>query len=271
VSVNDVFNVNWATTDGTATNPADYMPSADQQLEFDATDDAETITISATDADTQIGLVDDTLAEGDEFFNLALTGAAIAPGGSGIAPSVGSPSSAVVTIKDDDGSPSGGGGTTGGGGGTTGGDTGTGTGSGTGTNPSTGEQIVLGARQSACGLTVKATKKQRLVRQKGLRIKLKSGQACKVSLSATVKQLASKKKKRQAQIVRALRFKGKKASLTVKPGKTKTVTVKFTRKTLKKINKALKAHKKFAATVIVTEKDAAGKTKRRSLKITIRR
>jgi hypothetical protein len=269
VSPNDVFNVNWATADGTATNPADYLPATDQQLEFDSTDDAETITISASDADTQIGLVDDALAEGDESFGLSLSGAsnAHAPGGSSIEPSIGSPSAATVTIHDND-TPTGGGdanpvsGPDGSGGATTG----------TGTAGVNGQdQAVLGARQAACGLVVKVAKKQKLLKQKGLKLKLRSGQACKVSLGTTIKQLRSKKARRYAQIVRALRFKGKKTSVALKPGKAKTVTVKFTKKTLKAIKKALQARKKLVATVVVTERDSASKVKHRTLKITIRR
>jgi Calx-beta domain len=261
VSANDVFNVNWATSDGTATNPADYLPGADQQLEFDSTDDAETITIAANDADTQIGLVDDKLVEGDETFGLALTSAANAnaPGGTSIQPSLGSPSSATVTIHDND-TPAGSGGGT-----PTGGTPGTNTGS------QGGGQAVLGARQAGCGLVVKATKKQKLLKQKGLKLKLRSGQGCKVSLGTTIKQLRSKSKKRQAEIVRALRLTGKKASLTLQPGKAKTVKVKFTKKTLKAITKALQARKRLVATVVVTERDSASKVKHRTLRITIRR
>src|SRR2546423_2655285 len=39
VNPNDVFTVDWLTTDGTATNPADYVPSADNEFEFDSSDD----------------------------------------------------------------------------------------------------------------------------------------------------------------------------------------------------------------------------------------
>jgi hypothetical protein len=272
VSTNDVFNVNWTTTDGTATNPADYLPGADQQLEFDSSDDAETITIAANDADTQIGLVDDTLVEGDEAFGLSLTSAANAglPGNSGIDGSLGTPSSATVTIHDND-TPASGGGDTANPAAGSGGSDGATTGAGTGTTQAGGGQSVLGARVSACGLVVKATKKQKLLKQKGLKLKLRSGQRCKVSLATTITQLKPKSKKRQAQIVRALRLKGKKASLTTQPGKAKTVTVKFTKKTLKAIKKALRARKTLVATVVVTERDSASRLKRRTLKITIRR
>jgi hypothetical protein len=261
VNPNDVFNVTWATADGTATNPADYVPGADQQLEFDSTDDGETITISAQAA-TQIGLVDDTLAEGDENFTLALQSAENSSP-SGVAPAIGSPSSATVTIHDND-SPSTAGNNSPG--------TGAGGGSGTGSSATTGstggEQSVLGIRQAACGLTIKAAKKQKLLKQKALKLTLRSGQACKVSLAATINQLKSKKGARSAK---ALRFKGKKASLSLQPNKAKTVKVKFTKKTLAAIKKALRARKKFVATVVVTTKDSASKVSRKTVKITIRR
>ena len=267
VSPNDVFDVNWATADGTATNPADYFVPAteDQQLQFDSSDDAETITIAANNVDAQVALVDDSLFEGDEAFNLSLASAVIEPGGSGISPSIGTPSSATVTIHDND-TPAGGGAgnpvdTSGGAGG---GASGTGTG-----NATNGNQLVLGARAAACGLVVKAAKAQKLLKQKGLKLKLRSGQACKISIAATLKQ--AKARKRSTHSARALRFKAKKLSLTLAPGKAKTVKVTFTKKTLKAIKKALRARKKLVATVVVTERDSASKTKKRTLKITIRR
>jgi uncharacterized cupredoxin-like copper-binding protein len=253
VNSNDVFQVTWATSDGSATNPADYVPSADNQLEFDASDDAETITIAASD--TQISLVDDALVEGDETFGLALQSASNS-NGSGAAPSIGTPASATVTVHDNDVAQATGG-------------TGSDTGAGTGGNVDQPGQVVLGARQVACGLTVKVSKKQKLLKQKVLKLQLRSKAACKVSLSTVIKQLVSKKK--TVRSAKALRFKGKNTSLTLQPGKAKTVKVKFTKKTLKAIKKALQARKNLVATVVVTSKDSASKSTRKTLKITIRR
>lgn len=258
VGPNDIFTVDWVTSDGTATNPADYVPAADNQLEFDSTDDAETVTI-ANDPTTQIQLIDDALAEGDENFGLALAN----PSGSA---TLGSPASANVTIHDNDvAAPAGDdtGGSTGNGGSTDNG--------GAGAGGDQGSQIVLGARQSACGLVVKASKKQKLLKKKVLLLKLRSSQRCKVSLNATLKQLRVRSK-HQAQIVRALRLKSKKTSLTLQPGKAVTVKVKFTKRTLKAIKKALQArNKKLVATVVVTEQDSSSVSKRRTMKITVRR
>jgi hypothetical protein len=248
VSANAVFDVTWGTTDGTATNPADYLPSDDRQLEFDASDDAETITIAANDADTQIGLVDDTLVEGDETFGLALLSADNSS-------SIGSPSSATVTIHDND-SPA------------TGSEPGTGSGAGAGTSTGGDSQLVFGARQAGCSLTAKAVKAQKLLKQKALKLTLRVGQACKVTLATTVNQLKSKKK--TVRSAKALPFKGKNSSLTLQPGKAKTVKVTFTKKTLKAIKKALRARKKLVATVVVTSKDSASKLTRKTVKITIK-
>lgn len=269
VSANDVFDVNWTTADGTATNPADYSIPAgsDQQLQFDSTDDSETITIAAHDANAQIALVDDALAEADETFGLALASAAVEPGGDGIAPTIdpGS-SSATVTIHDNDAPTSivrGGSNDT---------PAGTGDNGSADNGQGGGDQIVLGARDAACGLVVKASKKQKLLKQKGLKLKLRSGRACKVSVAATLKQARAKGKKRHARTARALRLKSKKLSLTLQPEKARTVKVKFTKKTLKAIKKALRTrNKKLVATVVVSTRDSASKVTRKTLKITIRR
>ncbi|MFL5842371.1 MAG: Calx-beta domain-containing protein [Thermoleophilaceae bacterium] len=242
-------SVDWTTADGTAVAPDDYTAAPanpDNTLTFDPGDSEETFTVQVSD---------DSLVEGDETFGLAL--------GNPVDGVLGSPNSAVAMIHDND-TPAGGGSANpvGGSAAPT---------SGTGTGTPSGQQNVLGSSQSACALVVKATKIQKLLKQKGLKLKLRSGQRCKVSLATTIKQLKSKSKTRQVQIVRALRLKGNKASLTLQPGKAKTVMVKFTKKTLKAITKALRARKKLVATVVVTERDSASKLKRRTLKITIRR
>ena len=189
---------------------------------------------------------------GDKSFTVALSNAT----GGGV---IGDPGTATVNVLNTDPSTAG-----------NNGDSGTpqgGTGTGNGT-PDGGGQVVLGARETACGLSVKASKKQKLLKQKVLKLQLKTARTCKVSLATVIKQLKSKKGARSAK---ALSFKGKKASLTLQPGKAKTVKVKFTKKTLKAIKKALQARKKLVATVVVTSKDSASKVTRKTLKITIRR
>jgi hypothetical protein len=249
-SFSGTSSVDWTTADGSAVAPDDYTAapsSPDNTLGFDPGDSEASFTIP---------VVDDSLVESDETF---LVGLANPSGGQ-----LSAPSSANVTIHDNDtptGVPSAGGTTQ---------DNGSTGGNGSPQNSGTPEaQVVLGARQTGCGVTVKASKTQKLLKQSVLKLQLRSVKACKVSLATVIKQLASKK--RQAQIVRALQFKGKKASLTLQPGKAKTVKVKFTKKTLKAITKALRARKKLVATVVVTSKDSASKATRKTLRITIRR
>jgi hypothetical protein len=246
VDPNATSSVDWLTTDGSA-GSADYTgapANPDNTLSFDPGDTSETVSIP---------VLDDNLVEGDETFGVALANP--------VAAALGNPSAATVTIHDND-VPSAGGTTQ---------DNGSTGGTGSSQDSGAPAQVVLGARQTGCGLTVKASKKQKLLKQKVLKLQLRSAKACNVSLATIVKQLASKNKKRQAQIVRALQFKGKKTSLTLQPGKAKTVKVKFTKKTLKAITKALRARKKLVATVVVTSKDSASKATRKTLRITIRR
>ena len=188
---------------------------------------------------------------GDKSFTVALSNVT----GGGV---IGDPGTATVNVLNTDPSTAG-----------NAGDTGTPQGgSATGNGTDGGGQAVLGARETGCGLSVKASKKQKLLKQKVLKLQLKTARTCKVSLATVIKQLKSKKGARSAK---ALSFKGKKASLTLQPGKAKTVKVKFTKKTLKAITKALRARKKLVATVVVTSKDSASKVTRKTLKITIRR
>ncbi|HEX6714913.1 MAG TPA: Calx-beta domain-containing protein, partial [Thermoleophilaceae bacterium] len=249
VDPNATSSVDWTTADGTA-GAADYTgapASPDNTLAFDPGDTAQIVSVA---------LLEDTLVEGDETFGVALANP--------VAGQLSDPHNATVTIHDND-SPSTAGNDSPGTG--TGGEPSTG-GNATTTGTTGGEQSVLGVRQAACGLTIKAAKKQKLLKQKALKLTLRSGQACKVSLAATINQLKSKKGARSAK---ALRFKGQNASLSLQPNKAKTVKVTFTKKTLAAIKKALRTRKKFVATVVVTTKDSASKVSRKTVKITIRR
>lgn len=246
VGPNDIFSVDWLTSDGSATNPADYAPIADTGVDFDSSDSEQTITISSPDADSQIHLIDDSLAEGNETFGLALAN----PSSSGsIAPSLGTPSSATVTILDNDVAAGGGDtGTSGSTGGQLPGTTGAGGGD-------TGNQLVLGARQTGCALTVKAAKKQKkFLKKKVLVLKLKSARGCKVTLRGTIGKLKSKK-----------------LTLTLKAGQAKTVKLKFTKKTFAKVARKLRPKKLLKAAIKISERDTAAKTKSRTVKVKVAR
>lgn len=242
-NIGSEVDVDYATADGSGVAGVNYKAVADT-LQFVAGegDIAESF---------DVPVIADGLA-GDKFFTVGLSNVT----GGGV---IGTPGSATVNVLNTD-APSANG-VDGNGGGT----------SGTADNtphPNGGEQAVLGARLAGCGLTVKAAKRQKLLKQKVLKLTLKAGKACKVSLATTIKQAKSSKK--AARSAKALRFKGRNATLSLQPGKAKTVKVKFTKRTLEAINKALRAHKKLVASVVVTTKDSASKTTRKTLKITIR-
>jgi hypothetical protein len=232
-------DVNYDTSDGSAIDGVNYTGAHDT-LAFFAGDNSASFDVPVM-PDGQLG---------DKFFNAALSN----PTGGG---SLGAPSSATVNVLNTD-QPGGSNGGAAGGTGSSGGDQ--------------GSQIVLANRNAGCSLTAKATKAQKLLKQKGLKLQLRVGQRCAATITATINQLRPKSHKKQVQIVRALRkFSAKKTSLTLQPGKAKTVTVKFTKKTLKAITKALRARNKLVATVTVSTRDSASKVTRKTLKITIRR
>jgi hypothetical protein len=240
VDPNAQSTVDWLTADGSA-GAADYTgapASPDNTLTFDPGDVSETVSIA---------VLEDALVEGDESFGISLANA--------VAGALGDPHAALVTIHDNDGT-------------SAGSNPGTGSTDSTAgtTNPGSAQEV-LGARATACGLTVKAAKKQKLLKQKGLKLQLRVAERCKLSVATTLKQVKPKKGARSAK---ALRFKGKNASLTLLPGKAKAVKVSFSKKTLAAIKVALRAHKKFVATVVITAKDSASKSSRRTLKVTIR-
>jgi hypothetical protein len=232
-------DVDYSTADGSAIAGVNYAAVSDT-LQFVAGegDIAESFDVPVM-SDGRLG---------DKSFSVALANAT----GDGV---IADPGTATVTVLNTD-SPS-----------TAGPGTGT-TGTGAAATGAPQAQVVLGARQTGCGLTATASKKQKLLKQKVLKLKLRSAKACKVTLSTVIRQAKSSKLPR---IAKSLSFKAKTASLTLQPGKAKTVQVKFTKKTLKAITKALRARKKLVATVVVTSKDSASKATRKTLRITIRR
>jgi hypothetical protein len=236
--------VHLTTADGTATAGSDYTDASGDLL-FDQGDVSQTIAIpiindslDETDETIALNLSDDTHPSWDTATATILDDDTTPPASD----NRGGDNDGVTTIVVNNNSPS--------------------------TAGNDGSQAVLGERDGACGLTAKVSKKQKLLKQRVLKLQLKTKRSCKVSLAAVIKQLKSKKGARSAK---ALSFKGKKASLTLQPGKAKTVKVKFTKKTLKAIKKALQARKKLVATVVVTSKDSASNVARKTLKITIRR
>jgi hypothetical protein len=236
------LDVGYKTVDGTAVAGVNYTAQNDT-LQFMAADAgvAQSFDVPVM-ADGQLG---------DKFFTGALDATTTSPG-----VTIGTPNAATVSVLNTDAPTNNSGGSN---------DNGTGAGTGGGQ----GTQTVLDVRQAACGLTVNASKKQKLLKQKTLKLTVKTAQRCKVTVSTLLTQVKAKKK--TVRSAKALRFKARNASLTLQPGKASTVKVKFTKKTLKAITKALRARKNLVATVVVTSKDSASKVTRKTLKITIRR
>jgi hypothetical protein len=254
IPIGGEVDVDYATAAGTALDGVNFSGTSDT-LSFAGADVGQSPDVAES---FNVPVMADGLP-GDKAFTVNLSNP-IDPS-SVSTPALGSPSSATVNVLNTD-QPAG---STGAGGGA--GSAGTGSSGG-----DQGSQIVLANRNAGCGLTAKATKAQKLLKQKGLKLQLRVGQRCAATITAAINQLRPKSHKKQVQIVRALRkFSAKKTSLTLQPGKAKTVTVKFTKKTLKAITKALRARNKLVATVTVSTRDSASKVTRKTLKITIRR
>ena len=242
ITGSDEADVDYKTIDGSAIAGVNYVAQSDT-LQFFAGDFAESFDVPVLD-DGQ---------PGDKFFTAGLT-----MDSQTVIGAVGNPSTATVNVLNVDAANNNGTGSTG----STTGNTSTGGGS-------QGSQLVLGARSAACGLTVKTAKKQKLLKKKALVLTLRSTQPCKVGIGAIVSQLA--KHRKAGHSARAIRFKGKNVSLSLQPNKAKTVKVKFAKKTLKAIQKALRARKRLVATVVVTARTGTAPAGKRTLKITIKR
>jgi hypothetical protein len=235
ITGNAEVDVDYRTVDGSAKAGVNYIASSGT-LQFFAGDFAETV---------DIPILDDGRS-GDKAFRAELLNQSAGT-------AIGDPGTATVNVVDAGGrsnEPA--------------------AGNGAGALP---ERTAGGTPQSPCGLVIKAAKAQKLLKQKGLKLQLRSTKSCKVTVTTAIRQLKPKpkSKKRPAQIVRTRVLKGKQASLALAPGKAKTVTVTFTKKTIAAIRKALRTRNKLVATVVVTERDSASRLKRTTLKITIRR
>lgn len=256
VPANGEVDVNYATHDGSALDGVNYTGQADA-FQFQAGDVAESV---------DVPVMADGL-QGDKYFTADLTAADPTTG------SIGTPGTTTVNLLNTDAAPVDNGSGSGGdnnGGGTTVVDNSTTTNVTNNTTTTDGTQLVLGARQAACGLKVRASHAQKLLKQKVLRLKLRAAQPCKVGIKTSLKQVALHKK--AAKGARARVIKGRNAALTLKAGQTRTVTVRFTKKSLAAVKKALRArNKKLVATLVVTTRDSASKVSHKTLKITIRR
>lgn len=130
-------------------------------------------------------------------------------------------------------------------------------------------QVVAGAQQSGCRLTVKAVRKQAVIRRKAILLRLKSAGKCTVSIKASARRITlSASPKPLARSSATLRSKTTTVKLT--PGKATTVKVRFTRKALSALRKSLR-RKPVTARVNVSEIDETGRKSSRTLKVKIRK
>jgi hypothetical protein len=123
----------------------------------------------------------------------------------------------------------------------------------------------LSATISACGLTVKAA--QRVDRRKGLVVTLRAARACTVTLGASVKGSAGK---RSAATKALGALKTKRQTLTLTGGKTRTLTLRFSKRALGFIKRALSAHRPMTLTLAVIEQDGSKRVSKRTVRTKLR-
>lgn len=125
-------------------------------------------------------------------------------------------------------------------------------------------QSILSASSGACSLQVKAAK--RVHRTKGLVVTLKAARGCVATLGASVKNT---KKSQSTRVMRAL--KTKRQSITLKAGKAKTVKLRFTKRGLSFIKRALNARRPMTLTLAVIERDATKRVTKKTVRTQLKR
>lgn len=228
----DTVTASYATSDRSAHAGSDYTTTV-----FDSTAALADPLFDPNEIEValSIPILDDNFAEAAETFGLALSNIASSSGP--VSPSL--RPSMLATINDDDGGP----------------------GSPGGSDSPTGG--VLDETTGACGLTVKASKIQKVLVQKGLRAAFVAKRFCTVRARATIK------KARKAGFRRAIRTRVATTKLT--PGRTANVKLRFSRKQMKTIKKALRAKKRVVASVTITEVGPTGRVSKRTLSIRLKR
>ena len=116
---------------------------------------------------------------------------------------------------------------------------------------------------SACELTLKYSKRQKVLAIKGVRVGLVAKRACTVKLRATIK------KGKRSGLKRTIRT--KLATVKLVPGRTANVKLRLTKKQIAAVKAALKAKKKVTASVGLSATDATGKTVKRTVSVRLRR
>jgi hypothetical protein len=98
---------------------------------------------------------------------------------------------------------------------------------------------------------------------KGVRAAFVAKRSCTLRMRATIK------KARKAGFKRAIRTKLVTTKLT--PGRTANVKLRFSKKQMKQIKRALRAKKRVVASVTITETGPTGKVAKRTLSIRLKR
>jgi hypothetical protein len=117
---------------------------------------------------------------------------------------------------------------------------------------------------SACRLTVRAGNR---VGRRGLLLRMRAGHTCTVTLGASVRGTGGKRSKSTS--VRAL--KTKRHAVKLRRGKTRTVRLRFSKRALGFIKRALKARRPMTLTVVVIEKDSRKRVTKRTTRTRLRR
>lgn len=131
------------------------------------------------------------------------------------------------------------------------------------TPAATNSQAVLDAKLGACRLRVMTAK--RVDRRRGLTVKLRAGHTCTATLGASVKGKQSKASK----VVRAL--KTKRQTVRLRAGKTQTVKLRFSKRALGFIKRALNARRPMTLTLVVIERNTSKHVSKRTFRTKLRR
>ncbi|MFL5842370.1 MAG: Calx-beta domain-containing protein [Thermoleophilaceae bacterium] len=125
---------------------------------------------------------------------------------------------------------------------------------------------LLAAGMSACRLSVKVAK--RVDRRNGLVVKLRAGRNCAVTLGANVKGTGGKRTG-STKVLRAL--KTKRQTLNLVKGETRTVKLRFSKRALGFIKRALDARRPMTLSLAVIERDTAKRVSKRTTRTKLRR
>jgi hypothetical protein len=121
--------------------------------------------------------------------------------------------------------------------------------------------VLLSAGSSACRLRVTAT--PRVDRRNGLVVKLRAGSSCAVTLGANVKGAGKRSSSKGA-------LKTKRQTLTLAKGKTRTLKLRFSKRALGFIKRALDARRPMTLSLAVIEQDPAKRVSKRTLRTKLR-